>query len=73
MAVDNSAAIDVAHNEGASGRTKHFNMAIHYIRDLTRYRRILPAYVVTTLQRADGLTKVLDKSKFLTWVQSVIS
>ena len=73
IAVDNSAAIDVAHNEGASGRTKHFNMAIHYIRDLTRYRRILPAFVVTTLQRADGLTKVLDKSKFLTWVQYVIS
>ena len=31
--VDNTAAIDVAYNMGVSGRTKHFNMAIHYFRD----------------------------------------
>ena len=33
LCVDNTAAIDVAHNNGVSGRTKHFDMSIHYFRD----------------------------------------
>lgn len=72
IAVDNTAAIDIAFNNGVSGRTKHYNMAIHYFRDLTNYRRILPAWVDTRFQRADGYTKALDKSKFLQWVQTCL-
>ena len=43
LAVDNTAAIDVAHDVGVSARTKHFDRAVHYLRDLTQLKRVLPA------------------------------
>ena len=46
LGVDNTAAIDVAHNVGVSSKTKHFQRAIHYLRDLTQMRRILPFFVL---------------------------
>ena len=72
LAVDNTAAIDVAHDVGVSGRTKHFTRAIHYFRDLTQLRRIIPAYVQTTHQKADGYTKALDKSTFQRWKSNAL-
>ena len=72
LAVDNTAAIDIAMDVGVSGRTKHFDRAIHYLRDLTQLRRVLPFYVDTFQQRADGYTKALDKSTFLKWSSRVI-
>ena len=65
LAVDNTAAIDIAHDVGVSGRTKHVDRAIHYLRDLTQARRVLPNFVNTHNQRADGYTKCLDTSSFL--------
>ena len=67
--VDNTAAIDVAHDVGVSARTKHFDRAIHYLRDLVQLRRVIPVFVRTHLQRADGLTKALDKSKYFDWLK----
>ena len=72
LAVDNTAAIDIAHDVGVSARTKHFDRAIHYLRDLTQLKRILPTYINTHDQRADGYTKPLDKSTFATWFPHVI-
>ena len=72
LGVDNTAAIDVAHDSGVSARTKHFDRAIHYLRDLTTLRHILPYFVNTNQQRADGLTKCLNKSKFITWTSCVM-
>jgi hypothetical protein len=72
LAVDNTAAIDIAHDVGVSGRTKHFDRAIHYLRDLTQARRVLPVFVTTHNQRADGYTKILDKSSFLQWIKFVL-
>ena len=72
LAVDNTACLDIANDVGVSGRTKHFDRAIHYLRDLTQLRRILPVYVDTFRQRADGFTKGLDKSAFLKWSTCVI-
>ena len=72
LAVDNTAAIDIAHDVGVSGRTKHFDRAIHYLRDLTQLRRILPAYVSTDQQRADGYTKPLTKHAYAKWVPNVL-
>ena len=69
LAVDNTAVIDVAHDVGVSARTKHFDRAIHYLRDLVQLRRVIPVFVRTHIQRADGLTKALDKSKFLDWLK----
>ena len=71
MALDNTACIDIAHDVGVSGRTKHFDRAIHYLRDLTQLRRILPVYVKTTQQRGDGYTKGLDKSAFHKWLSTL--
>ena len=72
LAVDNTAAIDVAHDIGVSSKTKHFDRAIHYLRDLTQLKRVLPAFVNTRQQRADGYTKVLDKSTFTGWKSGAI-
>ena len=72
LAVDNTAAIDIAHDVGVSGRTKHFDRAVHYLRDLTQLRRVLPTFVKTDLQRADGYTKALAKAAYLQWTSSVI-
>ena len=73
LALDNTACIDIAFDVGVSGWTKHFDRAIHYLRDLTQLRRVLPTFVSTDNQRADGYTKALDKSTFLSWVPCVIS
>ena len=72
LAVDNTAAIDVAHDVGVSARTKHFDRAVHFLRDLTQLKRVIPAFVSTLLQRADGYTKPMDKSTFLKWVTNVL-
>ena len=71
LAVDNTACIDVAHDVGVSSRTKHFDRAIHYLRDLTQLRRVVPVHVTTDLQRADGYTKSLSKSAYVTWLRSI--
>ena len=41
-------------------------------RNLTQLRRVLPFYVTTHQQRADGFTKPLDKSSFLKWSSFVV-
>lgn len=73
LAVDNTAAIDIAYDVGVSGRTKHFDRAIHYLRDLTQMRRVVPIFVKTDLQRADGYTKALCKAAYLQWLSSVVT
>ena len=72
LAVDNTAAIDIAHDVGVSARTKHFDRAIHYLRDLTQMKRVLPVFVRTDMQRADGYTKALDKSAFNRWISCLL-
>ena len=41
----------------------------NYLRDLVQLRRVIPIFVRTHIQRADGLTKALDKSKYLDWLK----
>ena len=72
LAVDNTACLDIAYDVGVSGRTKHYDRAIHYMRDLTQFKRLLPMFLRTHLQRADGFTKSLDKSKFTAWVSHLL-
>ena len=72
LALDNTACIDIANDVGVSARTKHFDRSIHYLRDLTQLRRILPFYVNTEQQRADGYTKSLDKSKYHKWISHIL-
>ena len=61
LALDNTAAITIAHDVGVSGRTKHFDRAIHYLRDLTQLRRILPIFVSTDRQRADRIYQIFGQ------------
>ena len=51
LAVDNSAAKQICENMGVTGRTKHFQDAIHYVRHLYDHNKIHIEHVRTHLQR----------------------
>ena len=72
VAVDNQAAIKIAENIGVTGRTKHFTDAIHYFRHLVDHRVVLPTFVRTNYQRADGFTKPLGKGPFREWMKNLL-
>ena len=67
LAVDNQAAIKIAENAGVTARNKHFGDAIHYFRDLVDRHVIIPTFVRTKDQCADGFTKALGKGDFRAW------
>ena len=62
-ALDNSGAYDAARNPGVSGRTKHFERWIHYVRDA--FRRLKTTIHLTPDENmpADMLTKALLRGK----------
>ena len=72
LAVDNQAAIKIVENMGVTGRNKHFEDSLHYIRHLYDHRVIKPIFVTTRNQRADGFTKPLEKSTFTSWRTSLL-
>ena len=72
LGVDNTACIDIAHDVGVSGRTKHYDRAIHYFRDLTQLKKVLPCWLESCNQRADIYTKPLDKSTFHKWAKHLL-
>ena len=72
LAVDNTAAVDIAYNLGVTARTKHFNDAIHFVRNLVDHKRLCVKHVATDLQRADGFTKPLDKRLFVPWARLLV-
>ena len=72
IAVDNQAAIRIAENRGVTARTKHFIDAVHYIRHQIDHQSVRLQFVRTNEQRADGFTKALDKTKFLTWCKMLM-
>ena len=73
LAVDNQAAIKIAENVGVTGRTKHFVDAIHYFRHLVDHQVIVPTFVRTNHQCADGFTKPLAKGPYREWVRRLLS
>jgi hypothetical protein len=73
LAVDNEAAIKIVENMGVTGRNKHFDDSLHYIRYLYDHRAIKPVYVTTKNQRADGFTKPLEKSPFTLWTKTQLN
>ena len=66
MAVDNTAAIDIAQDVGVTKRNKHFERALHYIRREVSMLRVKLFYVPTDLQVGDIFTKILDNRTHLT-------
>ena len=72
LAVDNQAAIKIVENMGVTGRNKHFDDSLHYVRHLYDHRVIRPTFVTTKHQHADGFTKPLEKTPFQSWTRSVL-
>ena len=61
--IDNSAALDVAKDYGVSGRTKHFDLAIHIIRKLCEDNLMLLTWIPRSGQLADWFTHILTKNE----------
>lgn len=72
IAVDNTAAIDVAYNLGVTGRNKHFEREIHYIREKVAELKVKLTWVATKHQTADICTKCLEKVDFMRHRDSLI-
>jgi hypothetical protein len=72
LCVDNRAAINIAENMGVTSKSKHFVDAIHYFRHLVDHRVVVPTFVKTVDQRADGFTKPLGKTLFRVWVKYLL-
>lgn len=61
---DNNGALLLGYNPVFHERTKHIAVKYHYIRNLILKGTIDLIYIPTKEQKADGLTKALDKIKF---------
>ena len=72
ICVDNQAAIKVAENLGVTGRNKHFTDSLHYFRHLVYHQIVVPTFVTTKHQRADGYTKALGPTEFKAWRVNVV-
>ena len=58
-------------NRQVSERSKHIDVAYHYIRDLQRQGRIDVDYIPTDDMIADGLTTPLAKEKFQRYLKLI--
>nr|GEX58051.1 ribonuclease H-like domain, reverse transcriptase, RNA-dependent DNA polymerase [Tanacetum cinerariifolium] len=67
--VDNKSAIALMKNPVFHGRSKHIDTKYHFIREYVKREDIQVKFVSGEYQRADILTKVLPKIKFLTMRQ----
>ena len=62
---DNQGAARIAVNPETSSRTKHFNVAYHYTRELVDNGTIQIKYCPTNKMIADGLTKQVPAPRAL--------
>ena len=65
MYIDNSACITICKDLGVSSKNKHFERAIHYVREQVQNLRIKPVFVTTDKQMADIMTKPTDVNMFV--------
>ena len=61
---DNKAAIDIIHNPGVTKRSIHYERRIFFARDAHLMGRARFLLTTTDKMMADGLTKVVDRTKF---------
>lgn len=65
LALDNKTSIDLSRAPEITKKSKHIPVYYHYIRQLVEREVIDPVYVSSSNMRADILTKILPKNKFL--------
>ena len=65
LGVDNRAAIRISEQRGVTKLTKHFDFAVHRIRDEVEHGRVRCVYVETYDQTADVFTKPLGDQVFV--------
>ena len=65
LAVDNRAAIKISEQRGVTKLTKHFDFAVHRIRDEVEHNRVRCTFVETYYQTADIFTKPLGDQVFV--------
>jgi len=68
---DNNGALLLAKNPVFHERTKHISVKYHYIRDLIEKGIIDLIYINTLEQKADGLTKALERVKYKTFLDYI--
>lgn len=61
---DNTASLILVDQPLVNERSKHIDIAYHYVRDLKERNLIAVEYVTTKRMIADGLTKPLPKETF---------
>ncbi|GMF32010.1 unnamed protein product [Phytophthora fragariaefolia] len=65
MMIDNQAALKQITSEASSGRAKHVDIKIKFLRDYAERGVVLPTYVGTADMLADLLTKALPGERVL--------
>jgi hypothetical protein len=68
---DNQAAIKMAANSCDTARTKHIDVAYHYLRETVARNLIVLAYVNTADNAADVFTKPLAADKFKKFIRMI--
>jgi hypothetical protein len=61
---DNMSTIKISKNPIYHSRTKHFEIHLHFVRDMVKRKRIQVLYLPTDEMPADTLTKALNRTKF---------
>ncbi|CZS94184.1 uncharacterized protein RAG0_04240 [Rhynchosporium agropyri] len=61
---DNQGAIALTKNAYLNERSKHIDIAYHFVRDLAERGRLKVDYIPTDEMVADGMTKPLDRVAF---------
>jgi len=68
---DNQSAIALSRNPEFHKRTKHFNVKLHYQRNVLEEGEIDIRYIPTKQQAADGLTKPLGPTDFVNFIRLI--
>ena len=68
---DNKSAIDLSENPTHHERTKHIDIAYHFIRDTVEQGDVKVVYITSKQQLADMLTKGVTKP-LLEWFKETI-
>ena len=65
MVTDSKSGLETITNAGATKNSIHLDRWMHYLRELYMKGKIKPVLTTTEFMRADMMTKVVDRKKFL--------